>query len=336
MLAFLIFLCGAGAPAGDDRGLPPSSPSPTERTTRLTAEEIRARPRPSDPWSILRDVPGIVLDRVDVGGSETAQQSLIVSRGDAGAGATWTVDGIDVTDPAALGFAAFYADANVAESVEARTHTGDARARTPGVQVSIALPQPIESWTGRASFARSLAQSGNLPDALTGRPFFRSRTRAAGEIAADAGGPVKSGRFWLWAGLARRSLEQDVFTEHGDRLSTTSFLGKARLRLGATDLSLLALRSEKAQEDRDATLTAAPEARWRQTGPAHLAALEARAPAGPFALVARVSALRSGFRLDPRGGTGSATFEDFRGVAQRSYLAFETERPRDTAFLEAS
>ena len=85
MLAFLLFVatCGTADP-------PPAAPSPppTERITRLGAEALRSRPRPSDPWSFLRDVPGIVLDRVDVGGSETAQQSLLVSRGDGGAGAS--------------------------------------------------------------------------------------------------------------------------------------------------------------------------------------------------------------------------------------------------------
>ena len=338
MLAFLLLLvaCGPAAAADAPPAKPVPSPPPTERTTRFTAEDIRNRPRPSDPWSIVRDVPGVVLDRVDIGGSETAQQSLLISRGDSGAGTMWTLDGIDITDPAAPGFVALFPDAAVAESVETRTDTGEVRVRTPGVQVAIALPQPLERWTGRASVASSLAQSDNLPDALSGRPFFRSRTRAAREIAADAGGPLRQDRLWLWGGIARRSLTQDVFTEHEDRLSATSFLGKARLRVGPSHLSLLAVRSEKVQDERDATLTAAPEARWRQSGPAHLLALDARGTRAGLALTARLSALRSGFRLDPRGGTADATFEDFRGVTQRSYLAFETARPRDEASLEAS
>jgi len=331
----LVAACGT---AGVDSPTPPvpPSPPPTERGARFTAGDIRGRPRPSDPWSILRDVPGIVLDRVDIGGSETGQQSLLVSRGDAGSGATWTIDGIDITDPAASGFAALYPDAAIAESVEARTQTGDVRARTPGVQVQVTLPQPLSRWAGRVSIARSLGQSDNLPAALSDRPFFRSRTRRSGELAADAGGPVKHDRLWVWAAVARRSLEQDLFTEHADRLATTSFLGKARVRAGTSHLSLLALRSEKAQEERDATLAAAPEARWRQSGPAHLLALNARGTRGQMTWTARVSALRSGFRLEPRGGSSQSTFEDFRGVVQRSYLTLDTDRPRDAAFLEAS
>jgi hypothetical protein len=60
---------------------------PGGRATIVDDAGLRALPRPADPWSVLRDVPGVVLDRVDVGGSETAQQSLVISRGDAGAGA---------------------------------------------------------------------------------------------------------------------------------------------------------------------------------------------------------------------------------------------------------
>src|SRR5204862_1265068 len=36
-----------------------------DRGTRFDDEALRALPRPADPWSLLRDVPGVVLDRVD-------------------------------------------------------------------------------------------------------------------------------------------------------------------------------------------------------------------------------------------------------------------------------
>src|SRR5688572_23553023 len=132
MLAMLVLLsCGA-------------APLPTASGTVLEREALAGRPRPSDPWSAARDTPGVVLDRVDVGGSETAQQPLLVARGDGGSGATWTLDGIDVTDPAAPGFAALFLDTAVADEVAIRTHITDGRVRTPGVQMAIRLPRPGE------------------------------------------------------------------------------------------------------------------------------------------------------------------------------------------------
>src|SRR6185503_10485951 len=104
------------------------------RATSFSAG-LRSVPRATDPWSVLREVPGVVLDRVNVGGSETALQSLVVARGDAGAGAVWTVDGFDVTDPAALGSTTVFPDMDALDGLQATTGTLDARVRTPGVQV---------------------------------------------------------------------------------------------------------------------------------------------------------------------------------------------------------
>ena len=312
------------------------APLPTERATRVERDDLRARPRPSDPWSAARDTPGVVVDRVDVGGSETAQQSLLVAGGDAGGGATWTLDGIDITDPAAPGFAALFLDTSLAGALTIRTDARDARVRTPGAQVALALPEPGPRWSGGARALSSFAQSGNLPDALAARPFLRSETDGASELSADVGGPVVRDRLELWAGASRRALDQQVFTGHAGRLSASTVVGKARLLAGGAAVSLLALRAEKIDEDRDTTLSAEPAARWVQSGPAHLFALSGRRTIGAVSLLVRVSALRSGFTLAPAGGIAEAAVEDFRGVTRRSYLAVTTDRPRDAIDVEAS
>ncbi|HEX9202918.1 MAG TPA: hypothetical protein VF964_03060 [Vicinamibacteria bacterium] len=38
-----------------------------QRSSIFSAEDLRSVPRPTDPWSVLRDVPGVVVDRVSVG-----------------------------------------------------------------------------------------------------------------------------------------------------------------------------------------------------------------------------------------------------------------------------
>jgi hypothetical protein len=312
------------------------APLPTERATRFEGEALRARPRPSDPWSAARDAPGVIVDRVDVGGSETAQQSLLVAGGDNGGGAGWSLDGIDITDPGAPGFAAVFVDTALAAALEVRTHARDARVRTPGAQVAIALPEAGPRWSGGARAISSFAQSGNLPEALAERPFLRNETEGTGELAADGGGPIVRDRLSLWAGVSRRRADHALSTGHGDRLEATLLAAKARLRAGGASFTLLALRAEKTDEDRDPTLSAEPAARWTQSGPAHLLALEARRPFGGVSLVLRASALRSGFDLVPRGGIAPSTLEDFRGVTRRSYLAVSTDRPRDAVDLEGS
>ena len=309
-----------------------------ERPSVFTAGDLRSVPRPTDPWSVLRDVPGVVVDRVNVGGSDTAQQSLLVSHGDAGAGAVWTIDGFDVTDPAALGSTTVFPDMDALEGLEARTTSLDVRVRTPGVQVGLRLRAPA----GRAAGAAHLRWSGgplqsdNLPPDLLTRSLPRNETDRILELGAEGGGPLGGGRLWLFGAFARNEVRQDAFTGHPETLRTTSLLGKGRLRLGTGGLSLLLLRADKEHEERDPTLAAEPAARWRQTGPTTLLALEDTRTLGRTTLQSRLAWLDAGFRLDPPGGREESAFEDVRGVARRSYLSFRTERARLQAGVEAS
>lgn len=309
-----------------------------DRGTSFSAEELRTAPRPADPWSVLRDVPGIVLDRVNVGGSETAMQSVLVSRGDAGAGAVWTLDGVDVTDPAALGFTTFYPDTDALAGVQVRTTALDVRVRTPGVQVGLHMREPEDRLAGAAHFrgAADAFQSDNLPPELEGRPFFRNRTEQVLEMGADAGGPVREGRLWLWGAASRRSLRQETSTEHDEELRLTTLTAKGRLHLGNGTLSVLALRGEKVHEDRDTGVSAARESRWRQSGPTHLLAAEDQRLLGGVSVLARLSYMDAGFRLVPPGGSAQNAFEDFRGVLRGSYASFDTDRRRLQAGLEAA
>lgn len=314
-------------------------PSDREEAGRLfDARDLRGLPRPANVWSLLGEVPGVVVDRVDVGGSETALQSLLVTRGDAGAGATWTLDGADVTDPAALGATLVFADLPMLEAVRVRTSTTDVRVRTPGVQVALLLPEGKDRASGRAHLRGAFdgLQADNLPDSLQGRPFFRNRVERVLDGGAELGGPVAGGRAWLWGAASQSRLRQQAFTEHAEELSATSFAAKARTHFGGTHLELLALRNEKRHQDRDTGFSSAPEARWLQSGPAHLVSLEAQRPLGRVSLLGRVSWFDAGFRFDPRGGTQATAYEDFAGVFRNSYYTFSTRRPRLQAGFEAA
>ena len=44
-------------------------------STRISLEELQNIPSGRDPWVVMQTVPGIIVDRVNVGGSESGQQS---------------------------------------------------------------------------------------------------------------------------------------------------------------------------------------------------------------------------------------------------------------------
>src|SRR5690348_10217166 len=64
-----------------------SAPAPivdakaTGTATTFSRDELTNIPTSRDPFSLMRTVPGVLLDRVNVGGNETGQAPTVVSKG---------------------------------------------------------------------------------------------------------------------------------------------------------------------------------------------------------------------------------------------------------------
>jgi len=72
-------------------------------TTNVTLEELQNIPTARDTWVIMQSVPTIYVDRVNVGGSESGQQSNYMGKGATTLENTWNIDGVPVTDMGATG-----------------------------------------------------------------------------------------------------------------------------------------------------------------------------------------------------------------------------------------
>jgi hypothetical protein len=112
---------------------------PTETSTgdRVTYEELLKVPTARDPWSVLQLVPGVQLDRVNVGGSESGQQSVYVSKGDNGDNTVWNLDGVNITDAGAIGSSATYYDFGSIEEVQVNTGGNDVTQMTGGIGINV-------------------------------------------------------------------------------------------------------------------------------------------------------------------------------------------------------
>src|SRR5262245_23913858 len=65
--------------------------------TTLTQEELAQVPQSRDPWAVLKTVPGVLVDRVNVAGNESGQQSGFVSKGSLPSDTQWNLDGVVLT-----------------------------------------------------------------------------------------------------------------------------------------------------------------------------------------------------------------------------------------------
>src|SRR4051794_19700156 len=50
-------------------------------STTLTTAELEGTPQSKDPWALVKTVPGLIVDRVNVGGNESGQQSGVIGKG---------------------------------------------------------------------------------------------------------------------------------------------------------------------------------------------------------------------------------------------------------------
>ncbi|HEV7499130.1 MAG TPA: carboxypeptidase-like regulatory domain-containing protein, partial [Vicinamibacteria bacterium] len=79
-------------------------------STTLTKEELAQVPQSRDPWAVLKTVPGVLVDRVNVAGNESGQQSGFSSKGSLPSDTQWNLDGVVITDVNSNGASSMYYD----------------------------------------------------------------------------------------------------------------------------------------------------------------------------------------------------------------------------------
>src|SRR5687767_10936213 len=91
-------------------GTPIIDPRQTGTRQTFTLEQLQSIPSARDPWVILQQTAGIAMDRENVGGNMSGQQSNYVSRGGNPTNNKWSLDGVDITDMSATGASPAYYD----------------------------------------------------------------------------------------------------------------------------------------------------------------------------------------------------------------------------------
>ncbi|HEX4912560.1 MAG TPA: carboxypeptidase regulatory-like domain-containing protein, partial [Vicinamibacterales bacterium] len=170
-------------------------------TTSISYDQLQRLPSARDPWVMLQTVPGVVVDRVNVGGAESGQQSNVLAKGAGTTENTWNLDGIPVTDLAATGSSPTYYNFDMFEEMSVTTGGASATNPTAGAQLNMQFKSGTNAFSGAAHYygAGESLQSTNLPDELlplAGPSGKGNRMKELADVGFDLGGPLVRDRLW--------------------------------------------------------------------------------------------------------------------------------------------
>ena len=326
-----------------NREAPVVDPARHTVTTGVSYEELQQLPTARDPWVVLQTIPGVVVDRVNVGGAESGQQSNYLAKGAGLADNTWNLDGIPVTDFAATGSSPTYYNFDMFQEMSVTTGGASATNPTAGVQLNMQFKTGANRASGAAHIygAGEGLQSTNLPDdlaELAGDSGKGNRMKDLTDYGFDLGGPVIRDRWWAWGSYGRT--ESTLFTLNGDPDKTTieniALKSSAQINQRIRP-EFLFFRGNKTKIGRGASPLRAPETTWNQSGPTPLYKGQVNLILGSNVFVtARAGYVGNGFTFDPQGGLDVSGYRDAGRVRHGSFYYYATDRPDFSTLVDGN
>ena len=180
-------------------------------STNFTQAELDNIPTSRDPWALLRTVPGVMVDRVNIAGNETGQQSNFQSKGTRPADAVWTLDGVVITDMAAIGASPAYFNYDNFEEIQISTAVQDIKQPTGGVGLNFVVKRGTNAYRGgvRGFFTSDDLEASNVPDALAAlgvTPATADHNDQITDYGFELGGPIVRDRAWFYGSWANQDI----------------------------------------------------------------------------------------------------------------------------------
>jgi hypothetical protein len=319
---------------------------PGDLSTHVTITELELDELPMnrDPWGLLAQAPGVLSDRVNVGGSESGQQALFVGPGSSSRENRYVVDGVNITDMAAVGATPAYYDFDQLGEVRIQTGGADLRSSTAGVTLSLVTKRGTNRWRGSGRLFVTDDDWEAAP-AIDRRDFAHgqdetstNRVRGMQEHGVEAGGPLLSDRLWAWGAYSISDIDRLALGGLNDDIDLINGAVKLNLQAGSATSGVLSVNSsDKDRFGLGASLFRSPASLWNQTGGADLYALQlGRLVSSNMHVEVQASRLDSDFLLEPRGGSGSEIYLDENGIWQGSYASVFDSRDADQLRLSAA
>lgn len=258
--------------------------------TTVSQTELEKIPTARDPWALLNQAPGVISDRINVGGNESGQQSRYVGPGIARAENEFILDGVQVTDMTSAGASLTYFNFDQFTEVQLLTGGNDVTKATAGVGINLVTKRGTNEFRGSGNFYVTDADgqfkifeesepeisSSDLADGTVAdvqESFTGNRINRIEDLGVELGGPLLRDRVWLWGSWHENDIQNLVPTDvPGELQADDTILENAAMKLNAqlTDANSAVAswtNGNKQKFGRDASPTHPPETTRNQRGP---------------------------------------------------------------------
>jgi hypothetical protein len=215
----------------------------TGTSTTISKDELVDIPTSRDPWALMRTVPGVIVDRVNVAGSESGQQSNVFSKGADAKDTSWNLDGVVITDMAAIGASPSYYTFDTFDEVSFTTGGNDVRVATGGLGIGLVTKRGTNNFHGSAgiNFAHDKLQWSNLPDELKGDARLLGSDKAdhtdqIDDYSFDLGGPIIKDKLWFYGSYGKNDIRVRRLNQTADKTLLTNYSAKVNWQAGSSDM----------------------------------------------------------------------------------------------------
>ena len=196
----------------------------------FTLEQLQSIPSARDPWVILQQTAGIAMDRENIGGNMSGQQSNYISRGGNPTNNKWSLDGVDITDMSATGASPAYYDFDTFQEMTINTGGVDVTQQTGGVGINLVTKSGTDRFKGSSRYywTGEKFQSNNITDELrrqgatSGNPIQDIK-----DYGVEVGGPIHRGRAWVWGSVGKQTVDVGVIGFYKPDASCQAFKSSA-------------------------------------------------------------------------------------------------------------
>ena len=328
--------------------------------TNVNQVELEKIPTARDPWSLLSQTPGVLVDRVNVGGSESGQQATFRAPGVSGNQNDFQMDGTSITDMAATGASPTYYDFDQFAEMSFTTGGTDVKKNSAGVQVNLVTKRGSNEFRGSARFYNT-QRNGYFGGSLSqAQPNIESelykdnfQTELAGaqvrkieDIGFEAGGAAIQDRLFFWGSWGQNDIQQNAATGLADDTILENTALKANGQLAAANSMVASFNNgDKLKFGRGAGTARPAATTWNQRGPSAQYRLEdTHVFSANFFLTGTYSHGDFGFALRSRGTRSdeNGLHDDaldprwISGVWQDNFLSGGSARPFDSFQVDTS